>query len=363
MTFYFTYTPTVKKGCSMLRHKMIIALTLLSVTSVSAQAAIVTADEWWSQDDYFGGFRHNEDLPTQVFARTNDVNWDWNTDTLEIMDGYHWATQAEHNALFEAAPQHGSDYYYYGRGDWNGYNDSEGKYRTYLVFADSSETGGYLNVANQMSFKGNTGGWNPDLHENVAGLVLIKDEVIPEPAPVVDDSDNFVTTEEWWSQDDYFGGFRHNEDLSTEVFARTNDVNWDWNTDTLEIMDGYHWATQAEHDALFELAPQHGSDYYYYGRGDWNGYNDSEGKYRTYLVFADSSETGGYLNVANQMSFKGNTGGWNPDLHENVAGLVLIKDLPPGESAAPAFSVAAPSTGLLFSLGLIGLVLRRRAKK
>jgi hypothetical protein len=341
-------------------RKTIIALSLLSASSLSVQAGIVTTEEWWSQDDYFGGFRHSDDLSTEAFARVNDVNWDWRTDTLEIMDGYHWATQAEHNALFDAAAEHSSDdYYYYGRGDWNGYLDSEGDYQTYLIFADSKDTGGYINVANGMGFKGNASGWNPDLQTGVAGLVLIKDAVIPEPAPVVDESDSFVTTEEWWSQHDSYGGFRHNEDLSTEVFARLNDVNWDWQTDTLEIMDGYHWATQAEHDALFDAAPQHGDDYYYYDRGDWTGYLDSEGDYKTYLVFADSKDTGSYINVANDMSFKSNSSGWSTNL-TNVAGLVLIKDLPPGVSATVALSVSTPWVGIISLIGLLTLALRRR---
>lgn len=157
--------------------KVMCASIMLFVAS-SANAGLIALDDWWLQTDNNGGLRQSSYELTMYFAVSRSTTWD-KTATYEIMDGFHWATSQEANALLSSS-NIPPNFTYYNQGGWNGYN-WEGANRYFFRFSDSAINSSYKHAGNfdsyQVQYSNST--------NNFAGLVLIKDTTsVPEPSSI-----------------------------------------------------------------------------------------------------------------------------------------------------------------------------------
>jgi len=159
-----------------------------------------------------------------------------------------------------------------------------------------------------------------------------------------------IELDDWWLQTDAHGGLRqstYNEDVYFAV-AKTNFSL----TDTFEMINGYHWASTAEADAIFGNNSNWSGNHVYYNQGGWSAYQ-WEGVNRVMFMLSDSLSTNKYKHAGNYDEFRLNTYA-NIDSYSLKAGFMLIKD---------DVNVPEPSTLAIFALGIIGLASRRFKKQ
>jgi hypothetical protein len=150
--------------------RTLLAISVLAFTSLSAQAEIISVDDWWLQTDNLGGLRQSTYAPDFYFAVSDSNVWS-PTAIYEAMDGYRVATTAEGQAVFNSNNNSG-ERTYYNQGGWNGFN-WEGKTRTSFRFSDSASTGAYkhLSLSDQyLVLLGHDG------VTNFAGMVMIREQ-------------------------------------------------------------------------------------------------------------------------------------------------------------------------------------------
>jgi hypothetical protein len=162
-----------------MNHKIVGAiLTLLSCVTTQAQAEFISLDDWWLQTGPVGGLRQNIDSPSMYFAVSKNTTWSKSA-TYEAMSGYHVASLAEAKALFVTHSQITPVYVYYGQDGWSNFV-YEGQTRKYFRYADSGTNATYRYAGHYANYNNWSG--NPTTL-NFAGLVMIKDSVVSEPAP------------------------------------------------------------------------------------------------------------------------------------------------------------------------------------
>jgi hypothetical protein len=149
--------------------RTLLAVSVLAFTSLSAQAEIISVDDWWLQTDNLGGLRQSTYAPDFYFAVSQDTIWS-NKATYEAMDGYRVATTAEGQAGFNSNTNSG-EHVYFSQGGWDGYN-WQGKDRVLFRFSDSASTDAYKHTGRRDSYR-------LEYTSQVsyfAGMVMIKDQ-------------------------------------------------------------------------------------------------------------------------------------------------------------------------------------------
>jgi hypothetical protein len=149
--------------------RTLLAASVLAFTSLSAQAEIISVDDWWLQTDNLGGLRQSTADPDFYFAVSQDNTWS-KTATYEAMDGYRVATTAEGQAVFNSNINSG-EYVYYNQGGWTNYT-WQGKDRVYFRFSDSASTEAYKHVGLKDQYNILT---HPDTGQ-FAGMVMIREQ-------------------------------------------------------------------------------------------------------------------------------------------------------------------------------------------
>lgn len=164
--------------------KLVLPAILLALSS-SANAATIALDDWWLQTDSLGGLSQSS-TDSSIFFAVSDSNSYNVGDTYIAPTGYHWATTAEAQSIFDLTPTYAvhtpsfETYSYYGHGGWNGYT-WENLVRYYFRFADSDSTGAIMHTGGledrifSYDYAGET--------NNFAGIVLVQDvSTVPVPA-------------------------------------------------------------------------------------------------------------------------------------------------------------------------------------
>jgi len=164
-----------------------------------------------------------------------------------------------------------------------------------------------------------------------------------------------------WHDNSGDGGLRQSFFHDTVYFAVSKDIAYS-NVDTYVAAAGFHIATVAEYDALWNSAPSAGN-HLYYNQGDWIGYSHN-GHTGHYFAFGDKQANGSARAAhAGNFEYHASTFGydWNSSygtyLTANTqlfGGMIMIKD---------ATDVPEPSTLAIFALGIIGLASRRFKKQ
>jgi hypothetical protein len=149
--------------------RTLLAVSVLAFTSLSAQAEIISVDDWWLQTDNLGGLRQSTTAPDFYFAVSDGNVWS-PTATYEAMDGYRVATTAEGQAVFNSDTNSG-ELTYYDQGGWDGYY-WQGKPRYLFRFSDSASTAVYKHAGSNDQFKTRES-VRTDLF---AGMVMIRDQ-------------------------------------------------------------------------------------------------------------------------------------------------------------------------------------------
>jgi hypothetical protein len=165
---------------------LIKALTILSISfaSISAHAEFVSVDDWHYTSDDLNGLKQSVSVPDVYYALTKFVTFDA-TATFEQLDGFHFATRAEHASLLGSllGTTGNMDYVrpYRSIGGWSNYPSTPGALSTQykIIYSDSSTFGGWVHAGSYETNVQSSVVANGDI--NVAGFVLIKD---PVAAPV-----------------------------------------------------------------------------------------------------------------------------------------------------------------------------------
>jgi len=160
-----------------------------------------------------------------------------------------------------------------------------------------------------------------------------------------------IALDDWWLQSDEHGGLRQST-YNENVYFAVAKSNFSL-TDTFEMIDGFHWASTSEAEAIFGNNANTSGIFTYYNQGGWSGYS-FEGKTRVMFMLSDSIVTNKYKHAGNYDEYKLNT---YADINSYAykAGFVLIKD--------KVESIPEPSTLAIFALGVLGLAFRRNKKQ
>jgi hypothetical protein len=161
-----------------------------------------------------------------------------------------------------------------------------------------------------------------------------------------------ISVSDWHLTTDGFGGLKQSQ-LSEDVYFAVSRSNVFDDTNTYEMLDGYHWASSEEYISL--IGETISTNYAYYGQGGWSQY-EWEGLTRYQFFFSDTETTDRIQHVGN---FEYAT--WVRDItsyhsgygNNFFAGFVLVKD---------ASQVPGPASIALMGLGLVGLGFARRKK-
>ena len=169
-------------------------------------------------------------------------------------------------------------------------------------------------------------------------------------SPMAANADIIVA--DWHLTTDGFGGLKQSQ-LSEDVFFAVSISNVFDDTETYEMLSGYHWATSDEYISL--IGETSSASYAYYNQGGWFGYN-WEAVDRYQFIFSDTQSTDRIQHAGNLEYAR-----WVREIlyHQGYgnnyfAGFVLVKD---------ASSVPEPGTLALFGIGLLGMGLARRRRK
>jgi hypothetical protein len=148
--------------------RTLLAVSVLAFTSLSAQAEIISVDDWWLQTDNLGGLRQSTTNPDFYFAVSQDNTWS-RTATYEAMEGYRVATTAEGRDVFNQ-PNSSGIFTYHNQGGWNGYS-WEGRARVYFRFSDSAGTNAFKHAGNYDEYQVQYSSYGATF----AGMVMIKE--------------------------------------------------------------------------------------------------------------------------------------------------------------------------------------------
>jgi len=122
------------------------------------------------------------------------------------------------------------------------------------------------------------------------------------------------------------------------------------------VIDGYHWASTAEADAIFGVNLNNdgtlGLTTVYSDKGGWDTLIDNDGDSNSFkFIFNDTWSTRFAKDARKNDRYQTRQLG---NVTSTVAGLVLIKD---------QVEVPEPSTLAIFALGMIGLASRQFKKQ
>ena len=157
----------------------------LSFLAHTANAGIISVNDWWLQTDGFGGLRQNTTANNIYFAVSKQTTFN-SSATYEAIAGYRFLSTQEavdlwgyNNLNFPG----GSTLSYHNQGGWSGYT-WEGLSRYQFAFGDSFTTRSYMHVGHYETYVYKHG-FNPTINQ-FAGFVMIKDNtqtnLVPEPS-------------------------------------------------------------------------------------------------------------------------------------------------------------------------------------
>jgi hypothetical protein len=152
----------------MKKLRTLLAVSAIAFASLSAQAEIISVDDWWLQTDSLGGLRQSTTNPDFYFAVSDSNVWS-PTATYEAMAGYRVATTAEGTAVFNQKNVSGI-FTYYNQGGWNDYM-WEGKNRYLFRFSDSNTTNAYKHAGYHDEYRLE----HSSTANSFAGMVMIKE--------------------------------------------------------------------------------------------------------------------------------------------------------------------------------------------
>ncbi|PCI58794.1 MAG: hypothetical protein COB35_12970 [Gammaproteobacteria bacterium] len=177
-----------------------------------------------------------------------------------------------------------------------------------------------------------------------------------------------ITVNQWHDTTGPVSGLRQSDFNNTVFFAVAKNIDFN-QTNTYEMLTGYHLASYDEYVTLFSASAAlgaTGASYVYFNQDGWNGYIWNKVQ-RIYFAFSDmytptpralhagaaQNQTnvsgGGLYSKSNGLDFLAGT-------YQVFGGLVLIKDA----ASLKASPVPEPSTLAIFALGLMGLAVRRK---
>ncbi len=163
------------------------------------------------------------------------------------------------------------------------------------------------------------------------------------------------------------GGLRQAEFDQSVFFAVAKDIDFS-QQDTYQVWQGYHIATFAEYNSLYDASNNQGNNtYVHYGQDGWSGYTKPDGTSDSYyFAFADMWDNTNGNKVCHAGTYERYciddytyATSWGNNLSSNpqyFGGLVLIKNSQSNE-------VPEPSILAIFALGMIGLASRKFKKK
>ena len=274
---------------------------------VCAQDADPGPDDWMLPEDDCQGLKQSDWAPQAYLAVARKSLYDPSLN-YQCPDGYHWATTAEGQALFNGTSA--TPTVYSAQCGWAAlvYQNVS---RRYFRFADSLEgattlyykdasTGDGVAPAKDASFGAAS-------LQNFAGIVCIDDNWTNDPMA-------------WMDTSDACGGFRQSTWDPRFSYAVAKKNVWS-KTYTYTCPSGYHWSTAVEYDAAFTADATTADQRVYYGQCGWNAYV-WKGLTRTYFRFLDSATNNRTIQANNYDIYKGATS----TVTTSFAGIVCKKD-------------------------------------